>query len=300
VVSIALVFGISVAPITVSANEDAVSAVYSEESAKKEELATVSYLYNEGEGHLIVVDIHDGNSALMRMIERHGDGSTEIARLNATYTIDNGILSISAMEGAVDRSFFINNDYTLTPLDDGGESDEKENENTGVETTFEDFLEWSKKEAERYGYGNEYDAAIEAVKTAATQKQVTLSTIASTGLAIAVIALIVVQKVKEKNLKKAIIEVASSLEKQREGTNNLITGANDMAKTETETNTETKKAKEEILHLERSFSSFLSAFLRFTDGVKMSENKKTEVQTNCLNALKELNGEVSDNEGNKN
>lgn len=174
------------------------------------------------------------------------------------------------------------------------------------EHTFEEFLAWSEKEANRYGYGDEYSAALETIKAAASQKQVTLSTIASAVVAAAVVAYIIFNKIKEKKLKGAIIELAQKLDSQLTGVNALIDGENALLNGEKELlNTESTNAKTvqetmaQVVALKKGFSAFISAFLRFTDGVKLVDNKKTEVQTNCLNALKEIDGEVKADENHK-
>ena len=178
------------------------------------------------------------------------------------------------------------------------------------ETTFEDFLTWAQKEAEKYGYGDEYTAAMEAIKAAATQKQVTLSTIASAALAITVLVLLVYYKCKDKKFKDAIIAINDKLDgkldTQRDGLNSLIDGENallegknQMLDCETKNGQKTEELKTEVQAIKKGFSAFISAFLRFTDGVKLGDNKKTEVQTNCLNALKEIDGEVRADEDNK-
>lgn len=179
-------------------------------------------------------------------------------------------------------------------------------DNEQAETTFDDFLVWSQKEAEKYGYGDEYAAAIEAIKTAATQEQVTLSTIASLLVATAVIAYVIYSKIKDRGFKNAVIELKAELETQRKGVNSLIDGENAILDGENKLldsgNANGKTAEElkaEMQTIKRGFSAFVSAFLRFTDGIKLGDNKKTEVQTNCLNALKEIDGEVKVDENNK-
>lgn len=177
--------------------------------------------------------------------------------------------------------------------------------NAGTETTFEDFLTWAQGEAERYGHGDEYAAAMEAIKAAATQKQVTISTVFSCLVALVVIVSIVYNKIKDKSYKKAIIELKGLLEKkldsQLKGLNSLIDGENTILDRETKmldseaaNGKTTEELKAEVKSIKKAFSAFISAFLRFTDGVKLGDNKKTEVQTNCLNALKEIDGEVKD------
>ena len=170
--------------------------------------------------------------------------------------------------------------------------EETEKPNEKVETTFDDFLAWAQEEANRYGYGEDFAGAIEAIKTAATQKQVTLSTIASASVAIITLAYIIIKDIREKRYKAALVktvkEFDTKIDKNIKGTNALIDGGNAIIDTESENGKTAKETKEEVQSLKRSMTSFISAFLRFTDGVKLGDNKKTEVQTNLLSALKEI------------
>lgn len=169
------------------------------------------------------------------------------------------------------------------------EPTEKE-EITADDTTFEDFLAWAGEQAEQYGYGDEFKAATEALKVAATTKQVTLSTVASAVLAVLVLVVVISNKIKEGKFKQAIVELSEKLDNQVDGTNALITGTNAGNKTGEKTEKEVEKANAEIASLKKTLSLFINAFMRFTDGVKMQTSKKEEVQTSLLNALKEVEG----------
>ncbi len=189
----------------------------------------------------------------------------------------------------------------IPELEDNG----AETEDNEAETTFEDFLTWSQEQADLYGYGNEYAAAMAAIKTAATKKQVTLSTIASFAFAAVVLALIISGKIKDKKYKAAVLELSEKLDRLSKGANALIDGENALLDGEHKladgaatTAKKTDEVKAEVHSLKRAFSLFVSAFLRFSDGIKLGDNKKTEVQTNCLNALKEV-GEVEAHENNE-
>ena len=166
----------------------------------------------------------------------------------------------------------------------------KKEEITVDDTTFEDFLAWAGEQAEQYGYGDEFKAAAEALKAAATTKQVTLSTIASAVLAVLVLVVVISNKIKEGKFKQAIVELSQKLDNQVDGTNALITGTNAGNKTGEKTEKEVEKANAEIASLKKTISLFIGAFMRFTDGVKMQTSKKEEVQTNLLSALKEVEG----------
>lgn len=173
-----------------------------------------------------------------------------------------------------------------TPVVDDSSEQEK------VDTTFEDFLAWAQKEADRYGYGEDFASAIEAIKVAATQKQVTLSTLASAAVALITLTYIIIKHAREKNYKEAIVKLVkefdTKIDKNIKGTNALIDGGNTIIDGETENGKTAKQTQEEVQSLKRCMTAFLNAFLRFTDGVKLGDNKKTEVQSNLLSALKEI------------
>ncbi len=191
---------------------------------------------------------------------------------------------------------------TETPETDVELLEESENGSTTGDTTFDDFLAWAEKEADKYGYGDDFRGAIETIKEAASEKQVTISTIASFCLALGVIALLVYIKIKDKKFKKTVTDLCKKLDEklddQIKGTNALIDGENEIIRDETANAKTLQETQKEVCAIKKAFSSFVSAFLRFTDGVKLGDNKKAEVQTNCINALKEI-GEVHANENNE-
>lgn len=165
-------------------------------------------------------------------------------------------------------------------------------------STFEEFLEWSKLEAEKYGHGDRYQEALEAIKTAATTKQVTISTLCSVGVALLVLGYIIVQKVRDKSYKKSVIELAEQLQALIKGTNDLVDETNGNGKTEKKTQAEVEHLEMQVQALQKGLHAFATAFLRFTDGVKLGDNKKNEVQTNCISAIKSFD-EVAGNENNE-
>lgn len=106
-------------------------------TAKAEETAfePVSYRYAEDENHIVMVDLLDEKNARLRLIEQYGDGSTEHARLNAVYEINDGVLSIDAMNGDLQYDFNIESGYTLTVLETEDNTD-YEDYNTEETPTF--------------------------------------------------------------------------------------------------------------------------------------------------------------------
>lgn len=194
---------------------------------------------------------------------------------------------ISAETGEISTEEVSSEEVPETPEND---------EETEVNPTFEDILAAVQKEAERYGYGDEYAAAMEAIKTAATTKQVTISTLFSVGVVLAVIAYIIYSKIKDKSFKKDVKQLLSLLESQRDGTNALIDGTNENSKTGEDTNAKVAATNEEVGRLKKGLAYLTSAFMAFAEGVKFHEAKKTQVEMNCVKALKEVDGEVNANE----
>ena len=166
-------------------------------------------------------------------------------------------------------------------------------------------MAWAQKEADRYGYGEDFAGAIEAIKAAASQEQVTLSTVASFALALVILGYIVVKHIKDKGFKSSLVKLAKTVDEKIDnsikGTNALIDGENTLIEDETANGKTVKETKAEVESLQRCMKLFISAFLRFTDGVKMGDVKKTEVQSNLLSALAELSAtnEGAQNENNQ-
>lgn len=172
----------------------------------------------------------------------------------------------------------------------------EDGEETETTPTFEDVLAAVQKEAERYGYGNEYAAAMEAIKTAATTKQVTISTLFSVGAVLSIIAYVIYSKIKDKSFRKDVKQLLLLLESQRDGTNALIDGTNENGKTGEDTNAKVAATNAEVRRLEKGLAYLTSAFMAFSEGIKYQEAKKTQVEMNCVKALKEVDGEVAANE----
>lgn len=181
---------------------------------------------------------------------------------------------------------------------DGGnelsQSGTESNEETpGKETTFdlEAFLAFVQKYADEAGIGDDYAKAVEAIKTAASEKQVTLSTIASIAQLAVFVGFIIYKNVKDGKLKKQIVDLAERLEAQREGTNALIDETNAAGQTGTETNKTVSELKTSLLHLEKAFALFADRF-------KIGEASKEEIKRECVQAQKGLDGseEVTENE----
>lgn len=159
-------------------------------------------------------------------------------------------------------------------------------------TTFQDFLEWSKLEAEKYGYGNEYADAIETIKTAASEKQVTLATIGSFGTSIITIAYILYKKVTDKKFRQSVADLTKTLDvefdKLVEELKQLKVAETETAKCGKELQEEGAEILEKITKEKQAIIGLISGFMHFADGVKLNENKKAEVQRDLINALSEI------------
>ena len=165
--------------------------------------------------------------------------------------------------------------------------------------TFETFLAWTEKEAERYGYGNEYKDALEAIKTAATTKQVTISTLASVGLAAAIVCYIIYKKITDKKFRQQVASLLLSYKQQVEKLNELVEGTNENTKTEQEIKQEEAELKAQMQKTTEALACLIGGFMHFADGVAMKDTKKAEVQRDCINALRKIDGEVVVDESNK-
>lgn len=165
-------------------------------------------------------------------------------------------------------------------------------------STFDEFLQWTEMEAEKYGHGESFKDALKAIKTAATTKQVTISTVCSIAVAVLILAYIVRSKIKDKSYKKSIIDCANQLNSLIKGANELVDETNIQVGIEKTTQNEVKRLESQVQSLQHGLKDFTTAFLRFADGVKIGDAKKSEVQSNCISAIKSFD-EVTGDENNK-
>ena len=166
--------------------------------------------------------------------------------------------------------------------------------------TFESFLEWAEKEADRYGYGDEYRLAFEDIKNAATVKQVTISTAVTALLWLAGVVYIVYKKVVDKKKLQGLSDIAKQTATQAKKLNELVDATNDNSKTEEEIKKETAELKAEMKKNAEALTGLINGFMHFAESVKMKETKKDEVRRDCTNALKSIDGEVVSYENNEN
>lgn len=173
----------------------------------------------------------------------------------------------------------------------------KNGENLNEEHSFESFLEWSKNEAEKYGYGNEYENALKAIEAAASKEQVTLSTIMSSVLAFSILAYIVYKKIEDKKFKNDISNISKKLDGDFVSLIDKIRELVDGTNNNTETELEIKKKEEEIIAElnvnKKALKNLINAFMHFSDGIKLKDTKKAEVQRDCLSALEKIDKKQS-------
>ena len=170
-----------------------------------------------------------------------------------------------------------------------------------VSHSFEDFIAWAEREAERYGYGDDFASALETIKTAASQKQVTLSTVGSFLLMLAVLANTLYKKVTDKKFKDEVSNISDALYGQLEKLQELVDGTNSNTKTEEEIKAEEQALKDEMTKTKLALENLINGFMHFSSHVGMSNVNKEEVQRDCVKALQCIDGnsEVKSNEDNE-
>lgn len=165
--------------------------------------------------------------------------------------------------------------------------------------TFENFLAWTATEAEKYGYGDEYRLAFDDIKNAATTKQVTISTLSSLGSILGIVAYIIYKKIADKKQLIKLNELANNFKSQLKKTNELVDATNATAKEEKEVKKLTAELIAETEKTKQALECFVNGFMHFANAVKLETAKKEEIQRDCINALKKIDGEVIADENNQ-
>lgn len=322
--AIVLSFGWVLSPVAVSAEETTLET--SESVSVEEIIEETENVENEGvfEQKTYIFEEDEAKLELTLLNKDTAEGKiyvygtyTATVVFNCTY-IKNDVIELWLPDGSYFDAFCLHPNGYLIEYDDGAyippdiEDNEAikdggiltEEENSAVlegeANTFENFLAWAEKEADRYGYGDEYRLAFEDIKNAATTKQVTLSTLASAGMMLIFIGYMVYKKVTDK---KALVELKRLLAQastQANKLNELVDATNDNSKTEEEIKKETAELKAEMKATQEAISGFISGFMHFAESVKLKETKKDEVRRDCTNALRKIDGEVVCNENNEN
>lgn len=175
---------------------------------------------------------------------------------------------------------------------DSAETDENSAILESETNTFENFLAWTEKEAERYGHGEIYKDALESIKTAATTRQVTLSTLSNLAIVVCLIAYILYKKITDKKFRQQVASLILSYQQQVQKLNELVEGTNENTKTEQEIKQEEAELKSEMKKTTEALACLIGGFMHFAEGVALKDTKKAEVQRDCINALKRIDGEV--------
>lgn len=147
----------------------------------------------------------------------------------------------------------------------------------------DDFLAWVQEYADAAGLGNEFANAVEAIKSAASEKQVTISTIASVGVFLAVVVLLIKENLSKKNLAKLLAEVSEQLKAQTEGTNGLIDESNANGKAVTETKDKADRTADALGHIVKGLSTLANR-------TNIGAAYKEQIQTEFNAAEKSLGG----------
>ena len=160
---------------------------------------------------------------------------------------------------------------------------EEEPEEPAPDYNLDDFLAWVQGYADAAGLGNEFAAAVEAIKTAVSEKQFTISTIISVGSFLAVVVLLIKEHLSKKNLAKLLAEVSEQLKAQTEGTNGLIDESNANGKTVTETKDKADRTADALGHIVKGLSTLASR-------TNIGAAYKEQIQTEFNAAEKSLGG----------
>lgn len=161
------------------------------------------------------------------------------------------------------------------------------------EDTLKAFLDFMQKTADEAGIGDEYRKAVEAIKTAATEKQVTISTIASVAQLAVFIVYLIYLNVKNGKLKKAIIELSEKLDTQLKGTNGLIDESNANGELGKNTNKQVEEIKTDVNALKRSQIYTLNGLATFVDRFNIGAASKETVRTQFNKAAGEIDGAIT-------
>ncbi len=177
-------------------------------------------------------------------------------------------------------------DSADAPTSDDSESTE-ETPAPDPEFDLDAFLAWVQKYADQAGIGDEYAQAVEAIKAAASEKQVTISTVASVAQLIVFVVYLIYTNVKNGKLKKQLKEVSEKLDLQLKGTNGLIDESNHNGQTSDST-------KKDVEALKKALASFTKAFMQFADRTNIGAASKEAIKHDLNAAIREIDGETKE------
>lgn len=149
------------------------------------------------------------------------------------------------------------------------------------------FLAWVQKYADQAGIGSEYAKAVEAIKAAASEKQVTISTVASVAQLVVFVVYLIYTNVKNGKLKKQLAEVSEKLDLQLKGTNGLIDESNHNGQTGDST-------KRDVEALKKALANFTKAFMQFADRTNIGAASKEAIKHDLNAAIREIDGETKE------
>lgn len=182
------------------------------------------------------------------------------------------VMTASAEESSIEAP----QDSASEPISETSE------EETGFD--LDAFLAWVQKYADEAGIGDEYAKAVEAIKAAASEKQVTISTVASVAQLIVFVVYLIYINVKNGKLKKQLKEVSEKLDLQLKGTNGLI----DESNANGETGQSTKK---EVEALTKAMAFYAKSFMQFVDRTNIGAASKEAIKHDLNAAIREIDGE---------
>ena len=324
--TLAVLFGFAISPVTVLAEEGVempeipVKSVVDEEVIEGTEsvendvvFEQKTYIFEEDEAKLELTLLNKDTAE--GKIYVYGTYTATVV-FNCTY-IKNDVVELYLPDGSYFDAFCLHPNGYLINYDDGAyippnlkdneaiEDKEipTEEENSSVlesETnTFENFLAWAEKEADRYGYGDEYRLAFEDIKNAATTKQVTISTVINSLLWVLGVGYIVYKKITDKKSLAKLSYIVSQAKTLLDKLNELVDATNENSNTGEKTRQETAELKAEMKKTAEALTGLINGFMHFADGVQLKNSRKDEVRRDCTNALKKIDGEVVSNENNE-
>lgn len=166
----------------------------------------------------------------------------------------------------------------------GETSEDEETNGEDIGFDLDAFLEWVQKYADEAGIGDEYAKAVEAIKAAASEKQVTISTVASVAQLLVFVVYLIYTNIKNGKLKKQLKEVSEKLDLQLKGTNGLIDESNHNGQTGDST-------KKDVEALTKAFAHLLTGFTALTDRFNIGAESKEAVKREFNRAAREIDGE---------
>lgn len=184
----------------------------------------------------------------------------------------------SAQDSATDS-------VTEPPASDIGE----EPEEPAPDYDLDDFLAWVQGYADAAGLGSEFANAVEAIKTAVSEKQFTISTIISVGVLLTVIVLLIKRILSDKKTARLVAEISEQLKAQTEGTNGLIDESNANGKAVTETKDKADRTADALGHIVKGLSTLASR-------TNIGAAYKEQIQTEFNAAEKSLGGAADESD----